>query len=109
MAFQLYDRNGSRVFYSGTSQSRTETTTKYEAGSYVAEVTMPPKFLAPGTYTITAILHQPNVAFFDKQDGVIGFSIIESGSAHYKYANQDVGSILVDFDWTVAPAEDEKE
>jgi hypothetical protein len=68
----------------------------------VAEAMLPARLLAPGSYTITAILHQPNVRFLDKQDAIMNFSIVESGSDDYRYLNQDLGAILVDFQWKVA-------
>jgi len=101
VAFILYDRNGSKIFYSGTSKKASLSVREREPGRYIAEVIVPRKFLAPGSYTITSVIHQPNVRFLDKQDAVMSFSIIESGSDDYKYLHQDLGAILVDFDWAV--------
>jgi hypothetical protein len=55
--------------------------------------------MAPGLYTITILLYQANIYSFDTRDKVIGFSVIDSGSKEYLYAGQDIGSILVDFEW----------
>jgi hypothetical protein len=41
------------------------------------------------------------VRFFDKQEAVMSFSIVESGSDDYKYLHQDLGAVLVDFEWKV--------
>ena len=101
VAFVLYDRNGSLIFFSGTAKKQALSPRDLEPGRYVAEVVLPPKFLAPGSYTITAIIHQPNVRYLDKRDAVLSISIVDSGSDDYRYMNQDVGAILVDFDWTV--------
>jgi lipopolysaccharide transport system ATP-binding protein len=101
VAFVLYDKNGSLIFFSGTSKKKPLSSRHLEPGRYLAEVVLPAKFLAPGAYTITAIIHQPNVRFLDKLDAVLSFSIIESGSDDYRYANQDMGAILVDFEWQV--------
>jgi lipopolysaccharide transport system ATP-binding protein len=102
LAFVLYDRNGSKIFYSGTSKRNALAGQALDPGSYTAEVTLPAKFLAPGSYTISAILHQPNVRFLDRQEAVMSFSILESGSDDYQYLHQDLGAVLVDFDWKVA-------
>jgi len=102
VAFCLYDKNGSLIFYSGSAKSTAHGAAGGEPGRRSAEVLLPGNFLAPGTYAITALLHQPNVAFFDKQDGVIGFSIVDSGSSEYRYAGSNEGSILVDFPWTLS-------
>jgi lipopolysaccharide transport system ATP-binding protein len=109
VAFILYDRNGSKIFYSGTSKRNALAGPALEPGRYVAEVTLPPKFLAPGTYAITTVIHQPNVRFLDKHDAVMNLTIIESGSDDYKYLNQDMGAILVDFDWRVSRARENAE
>jgi lipopolysaccharide transport system ATP-binding protein len=106
VAFVLYDRNGSKIFYSGTSKRGAITQREQVPGRYTAQVEVPAKFLAPGNYTITAILHQPNVRFLDKQETVMSFSIIESGSDDYKYLHQDLGAVLVDFDWAISRTSD---
>jgi lipopolysaccharide transport system ATP-binding protein len=104
LAFALYDKNGSKIFYSGTAKKNAIADELLSPGRYVAEVAVPAMFIAPGGYTITAVLHQPNVRYLDKQDAVAGFSVVETGSGDYRYLNQNLGSVLVDFDWTVKRA-----
>jgi lipopolysaccharide transport system ATP-binding protein len=104
VAFILYDRNGSKIFYSGTSKRDALTGNALEPGRYAAEVMIPAKFLAPGSYTISAVIHQPNVRFLDRQEAIMSFSIIEAGSGDHKYLNQNMGAVLVDFEWKVSRA-----
>ncbi len=101
VSFSLFDRYGSIIFYTGLSKSKTVRNLDHEPGHYIVEVHIPKNFLAPGIYSIAIALHQPNIRFFDQRDHVIGFSVVETGSEDYKYAGQGLGSILVQFDWTV--------
>jgi lipopolysaccharide transport system ATP-binding protein len=99
LAFSLFDKHGSHIFYSSLSKSPNPINLDHQPGQYVAEVDFPPNFMAPGLYTITILLYQANIYSFDTRDKVIGFSVIDSGSKEYLYAGQDIGSILVDFEW----------
>ena len=99
LAFSLFDKHGSHIFYSSLSKSPNPINLDHQPGQYVAEVDFPPNFMAPGLYTITSLLYQANIYSFDTRDKVIGFSVIDSGSKEYLYAGQDIGSILVDFEW----------
>jgi len=101
VSFSLFDRHGSKVFYSGLSKDEKARSLDFEPGHYVADVDVPANFLAPGMYSVSSGLHQPNTRLFDRRDHVIGFSVLENGSSDYRYSGQDIGSILVQFDWTV--------
>lgn len=99
VSFILYDKQGAYIFYSSTFKSPNPINKDHQSGSYVAEVNVPSNFLAPGIYSITIGLAQPNIFLFDKRDNVIGFSVIDSGSQEYLYAGEDIGAILVNFEW----------
>ncbi len=101
VAFNLYNSNSSKIFYSGTSKSKTDVNIQKQPGKYVAEVRIPGGLIAPGRYSITASLHRPNITMYDRREAVISLSIVESGSDDYKYLGKDMGSILVQFDWSV--------
>jgi lipopolysaccharide transport system ATP-binding protein len=101
LSFALYDRNGSKIFSCLMSNSKSVKTLDHEPGHYVAKAYFPANFLAPGTYTITPALHQPNIHLFDLKDSAIQISVTETGSADYKYAGQDIGAVLVNFDWSL--------
>ena len=57
--------------------------------------------MAPGIYTIKSVLYQGNIDLFDHRDNTIGFTVIDSGSREYLYEGQDLGSILVNFEWKI--------
>lgn len=99
VSFILYDKQGAYIFYSSTFKSPNLINKDYQPGHYAAEVNVPANFLAPGIYSITIGLAQPNICLFDKRDNVIGFSVIDSGSQEYLYAGADIGAILVNFEW----------
>lgn len=99
LAVSLYDNHGSHIFYSSLSKSPSPITQNHQPGHYVAEVDFPKDFMAPGTYTIRSVLYQGSDYVFDSRDNVIGFSVVDSGSREYIYEGQDLGSILVNFEW----------
>ncbi|HEY9637603.1 MAG TPA: ABC transporter ATP-binding protein [Coleofasciculaceae cyanobacterium] len=99
LAFSLFDKHGSHIFYSSISKSPNLINLDHQPGHYIAEVDFPANFMAPGIYTITSLLYQANIYSFDTRDKVIGFSVIDSGSREYIYAGHDLGSILVEFEW----------
>jgi lipopolysaccharide transport system ATP-binding protein len=99
LSYSIFAHNGSKVFHSSLSDDQTIPTHTHTPGHYLSRVFIPKYFLAPGHYTITIGLHQPNIRSFDHYDNITGFTIIEDGSKDYKYAGQDIGSILVDFPW----------
>lgn len=103
--FSLFDKQGVKIFYSGTSKSRSKNEPFYQPGHYISEVKVPPKFLVPGVYIITIGLHQPNIHIFDQRENVIGISIVDSSITYSLYKRKDIGSILVDFQWSTKLAE----
>ena len=66
------------------------------------DVDLPGHFLAPGSYALTAGLHQPNVKVFHSVENAIGFEVEETGSDMWQYSGNDFGSILVRFPWNQA-------
>jgi len=105
VSFSLYDQHNCHIFYSSTFKSPNLINPDHQPGHYVAQVDFPSNFMAPGTYTITGVLAQPNIYLFDLREQSIGFSVVDSGSKEYLYAGQDIGAILVDFDWKVQKTE----
>ena len=100
VSFSLFDQQGSKIFYSGTSKNSSKNERFYQAGHYISEVKVPSNFLVPGVYRITIGLHQPNIHIFDKKENIIGISIIDSSITHSLYKGKNIGSILVDFEWS---------
>lgn len=101
VSFSLYDKHNCHIFYSSTFKSPNPINNNHQPGHYIAEADFPSNFMAPGIYTVTVVLAQPNIYLFDKRDNIIGFSIVDSGSREYLYAGQDIGAILVNFEWKV--------
>jgi lipopolysaccharide transport system ATP-binding protein len=101
VSFSLFNQCGSKIFYCPQSTSIHHYKNEYPPGEYVGSVEIPGNFLAPGSYTITAGIHQPNIQLFDGRQHVIGFQIVECGSQHYAFDGQDIGSVLVDFPWRI--------
>jgi lipopolysaccharide transport system ATP-binding protein len=106
VSFSLFDKHGSLIFYSAISKSPNFINRDHQPGHYIAEAYIPPDFLAPGIYTLTIGLDQPNIYLFDLRDNVIGFSVVDSGSREYLYAGQEIGSILVNFEWRTKRTQD---
>ncbi len=101
VSFSLFNQYGSKIFYCPQSSSIHQHENEYPPGEYVGSVAIPGNFLAPGNYTISAGIHQPNIQLFDGRQHIIGFQIVECGSQHYAFGGQDIGSVLVDFPWMV--------
>jgi lipopolysaccharide transport system ATP-binding protein len=96
VSFSVWNQHGAKVFYCARSLSEGNVN---DPGVYRSNVKIPGMFLAPGSYTITAGLHIPNVAMFDYLDHRIAFRMEETGSPFYSYLGSDIGSVLVDFPW----------
>lgn len=69
-------------------------------GKCFYEVEIPSHFLAPGTYSLHVGIHRPNVEALDVHDGILSFSVEESGSDMWNYRGKRYGSILVNFPWS---------
>jgi lipopolysaccharide transport system ATP-binding protein len=68
-------------------------------GFYNISITIPSSILVPNTYKVIFALHVPNVMFISMLDGEINFTIEETGSNLYQYANVDNGCVFVDCKW----------
>ena len=101
ISFNLFNSFGAKVFMSQNRELQLNGSGDAAEGIYVATVTIPPKFLAPGVYTITTGLHIPKVFTYDVCEHAIGFTVIESGSDKYFWAGQDIGVVLFDVPWEV--------
>jgi lipopolysaccharide transport system ATP-binding protein len=57
------------------------------------KITIPSKFLVPGSYSWLICITHPNVVLYDLQDDVCQFNILETGSIFSKYKGIDFGSV----------------
>ena len=61
--------------------------------------TIPPKFLAPGAYSVNIGVHIPGIATFEQHEAVISFTIEETGSGMEAYHGSDYGTVLSPCKW----------
>ncbi|MDB6030422.1 MAG: ABC-type polysaccharide/polyol phosphate transport system, ATPase component, partial [Verrucomicrobiales bacterium] len=72
-----------------------------DLGKYNARVSIPPLFLMPDTYTLTAAAFQYNRTIFDQRDNVLQFRVLEIGTNVAKYGRSaEIGVVLNRFPWT---------
>ena len=99
LGFSVYSKNGMKILYDSQTIKKLTEDTENRSGYFTAEVTIPGKFLAPGSYYINAALHLENVQLLDFLENGISFNIIESGSQLHKFNGKDMGVVLADFKW----------
>jgi lipopolysaccharide transport system ATP-binding protein len=94
------DHHGRRVFVSGLKLPNEKD--RY-AGIHVATAKIPGRLLAPGRYSVTVELSQPNVFLHDIVHDIIFFTIIGDNHEHYRFGggNADLGVVTFDIAWTV--------
>lgn len=73
---------------------------RIQPGEHFYEVDIPSRFLAPGTYSLHVGIHRPNIETLDVHDGLLSFTVEESGSDMWRYQGKRYGSILVNFPWS---------
>jgi hypothetical protein len=62
-------------------------------------VVVPAELLVPGRFLVTVGVHIPGVEVISLEENVLSFVIHETGSSLSRYANRDVGCVLVDCAW----------
>jgi hypothetical protein len=102
LTFVLIDSRGRTVFVSTEKRPCED-----ERGhNYRAIIKIPGRFLAPGRYSVTAILHRPNVEIYDSVADLVTFNVITNNPDHYRFGASDIGVVTVDLDWTVEKREE---
>jgi lipopolysaccharide transport system ATP-binding protein len=96
LAFKVINSSGISVF---TVHRSFHLSPELLRGSYLAEVEIPPLFLAPGFFSIDVASHIPNVEILSLQQSLISFEIEETGSNMALYKGLPFGIVLVDFLW----------
>ncbi len=100
IAFSIYSRNGTKVFYNSSRIEDLLWSTEQKVGLHGVSVEIPGMFLAPGEYFLNASLQIENIQLFDLKESALGFTIIESGSHLNKFKGKDIGLVLTDFKWS---------
>lgn len=99
IAFSLFDKHGRRILYSALEHPDRN---GGASGPFVATAKFPGRFLAPGSYSVSASLHEPLIRFHDNIDGLLSFTIIGDKRELYRYgSNDDFGVLTIELDWTV--------
>lgn len=95
----VFNFAGSKVFFSARHQSQLSDHFS-TAGQYKSIIRIPGLFLTPGFYSVSAGLDIPNTQVFDHRVHAITFQVCETGSHATIYAGADLGSVLVQLDWS---------
>jgi len=70
-----------------------------ESGQLDLLTKIPAGILVPNRYKIQFALHIPNVEFLDLLPEVIQFTVLDTGSDFFMYADVDYGCVFVKCDW----------
>ncbi len=104
--FYVYDNHGHMLFQS-TSAGDNKGLQTFDIGNFVAEIQIPPLFLAPGKYSVAVGIQQQNLVCHQYQKEVIFFDVTPSGLPSYRMAHvAQLGSVLVDLPWKVTVQSD---
>jgi lipopolysaccharide transport system ATP-binding protein len=60
---------------------------------------IPSKVLVPNTYQLVVALHKPNVEVIQYLDGIVGYTIEETGTNFFQYSGNDYGCVFVQCKW----------
>ncbi len=101
VAFSIYTKNGTMIFYSSEKISNLLHRADSSGGEHTFEAEIPGLFLAPGNYFINISTQIENVQHFDYKENVISFEVIESGSGLQKFKGKEIGVILADIKWKI--------
>lgn len=105
IAFSVYSRNGTKIFYSSSRIEDLLRPDESRIGKHFASVEIPGMFLAPGEYFINTSLQIENIQLFDLKESALRFTIVESGTSLHKFKGKDIGVVLTDFKWKAYPEE----
>ena len=73
-------------------------------GGFVARLSIPGRFLAPGAFHLQPAIFAPGKTVFDTEPRVCDFRILETGSECSVYEGQDVGCVLSPGEWEIESA-----
>ena len=62
---------------------------------------IPSKVLVPNTYQLVVALHKPNVEVIHYLDGIVGYTIEETGTNFFQYSGNDYGCVFVKCKWVI--------
>ncbi|HTP65142.1 MAG TPA: ABC transporter ATP-binding protein [Geobacteraceae bacterium] len=79
IAFRLYNADGLVVFTTADTDYVRLPSVPREVGSYLAQVSIPANFLAPGTYYLSIAAHQPYQTVYDAIEQPVTFTVTTTG------------------------------
>ena len=93
LAVSLYDKNRKRIF------TIHEPLKKYYVANSILEfqITIPAKFIVPGTYSWLMCINRPGVELYDLLDNICDFSVAETGSDFARYYGSDYGVVFAKY------------
>lgn len=94
VGFDLWDASFRKVFSSNFELRKMQ-----PQPEMVLAVSLPRALLTPGTYHIDFQIHVPNVAYLDRHESLISFTIIDAGSEFTQYGKGDIGCVFANCEW----------
>jgi lipopolysaccharide transport system ATP-binding protein len=98
VSIAVFNDRGDKIFYHSHAYTQAALRVE-EPGTHEITATIPGNLLVPGSYSINAALHRPNVELYDFHEHVLGFEVEDTGSGRYDFAHRDLGCVLVDIKW----------
>jgi lipopolysaccharide transport system ATP-binding protein len=80
ISVRVYNSEGSVVFTTSDGDSKQVSALGKSPGSYVASFSIPPRFLAPGSYTLQVAAHAPMRHMYELLEACVSFEVSPSGS-----------------------------
>jgi lipopolysaccharide transport system ATP-binding protein len=93
LAMRLVDNYQSVIF---TIHEKLEPLIDEEYNASVV-VTIPKIFLTPGRYSWVMCINHPGVKLYDRQDDILPFTIIDTGSNFARYDGLDYGRVFANY------------
>ncbi len=78
------------------------------SNTYVVKVEIPDNFLKAGYYTTGVAIHLPNIMYIHLIENACNFNVIDVGSEHSIYKNDDHGCVFVKSKWNIKKLDDSK-
>ena len=70
-----------------------------ESGKYRLQMKIPPSFLVPNNYIVSAGFHIPNQMFVGTRSGVASFSVEDTGDQYFMYQGANVDCVNANCEW----------
>ena len=102
VSFSIFDKNNTKVTYSCLSAAQGRRLVQVSSGRYEYKVTIPARFFAPGIYSFSFGLHQPNIELFQRLENVITLQVDDVAGIYSEYHGHDLGVVMSAFSWCSA-------